>query len=418
MDLKRACSFCELDKNAKYSCPKCGQFYCSLNCYKSVKHLNCSELFYRKCVQDELRCQESESNDEVKQRTLEIIKRDYQNLIEDEQELDEQEEFDKLKVQFNKMHIQNENYLWSKLNEQEQNQFNKLLKQNEITNLLPIDFYLPWYLKIKKSNYLIEEIDSKQDEELNKEVNEYELKRSRFIKELEVKLNEANFRKPEIRLPIKSLIDLTKVKSSPFIKCILINILFSYCFMCRHFNNDHLTFANESYRLLDEISLLNRKVLFKSTRESIQFTIQLLINKKSIKTDYILVLIDDLKFILSNQNRIYLNIISDLIELTKLFKKERKKSKSSKNVLEDLNEKDVKNSEPLNANLKDKKSIDELKKLTALLKRLEYYLSYLNENQDLIEQISEIDLERLYLLDLKRSIETDLNDKKGEIKIY
>ncbi|KAL4002325.1 hypothetical protein ACH3XW_2995 [Acanthocheilonema viteae] len=37
-------------------CPRCALAYCSVKCYRSEQHRECSESFYRECVEEELRC--------------------------------------------------------------------------------------------------------------------------------------------------------------------------------------------------------------------------------------------------------------------------------------------------------------------------------------------------------------------------
>ncbi|VDO33487.1 Uncharacterized protein BM_BM4048 [Brugia malayi] len=38
-------------------CPRCALPYCCVKCYRSEQHRECSESFYRECVEQELRCQ-------------------------------------------------------------------------------------------------------------------------------------------------------------------------------------------------------------------------------------------------------------------------------------------------------------------------------------------------------------------------
>lgn len=46
----------------KYSCPRCNILYCSVNCYKSEAHLQCSETFYKDCVVQEMALQSKKAN--------------------------------------------------------------------------------------------------------------------------------------------------------------------------------------------------------------------------------------------------------------------------------------------------------------------------------------------------------------------
>lgn len=60
---------------SRYVCPKCGAPYCSLTCYKSSIHLECTEQFYKDCIQEELGVQDSE--DVGKREMIDILKRVY-----------------------------------------------------------------------------------------------------------------------------------------------------------------------------------------------------------------------------------------------------------------------------------------------------------------------------------------------------
>lgn len=63
------------ENQTKYICPKCGAPYCSLTCYKSSSHLECTEQFYKECIEEELNCQDE--NDNSKKEMIDILKRVY-----------------------------------------------------------------------------------------------------------------------------------------------------------------------------------------------------------------------------------------------------------------------------------------------------------------------------------------------------
>jgi len=63
------------ENQSKYVCPKCGAPYCSLICYKSQIHLECSEQFYKECIEEELEVQDSD--DVGKREMIDILKRVY-----------------------------------------------------------------------------------------------------------------------------------------------------------------------------------------------------------------------------------------------------------------------------------------------------------------------------------------------------
>lgn len=57
----------------KYKCPRCSIPYCSLECYKSASHIDCSEDFYKECVETEMKSQAN--NPENRNKMMEILKR-------------------------------------------------------------------------------------------------------------------------------------------------------------------------------------------------------------------------------------------------------------------------------------------------------------------------------------------------------
>jgi len=48
---RKMCPLC-LKVEAKYTCPRCQSPYCSVDCYRSEKHMNCSESFYKDCFME------------------------------------------------------------------------------------------------------------------------------------------------------------------------------------------------------------------------------------------------------------------------------------------------------------------------------------------------------------------------------
>ena len=47
-------------KLSQYTCPRCNLPYCSLECYKSTLHQDCTEAFYKDCVFQQLRADKVE----------------------------------------------------------------------------------------------------------------------------------------------------------------------------------------------------------------------------------------------------------------------------------------------------------------------------------------------------------------------
>lgn len=64
-----------------YTCPRCGIGYCGSDCYKSFSHIDCSESFYKQCVEEELKSQEHEPA--LKQKMVDILKRIHETDVDD-----------------------------------------------------------------------------------------------------------------------------------------------------------------------------------------------------------------------------------------------------------------------------------------------------------------------------------------------
>ncbi|KHJ76008.1 HIT zinc finger [Oesophagostomum dentatum] len=74
------CDFCSTERREQYKCPRCNANYCSLRCYRSEKHSNCSESFYKECIKEQLEGRHFEGGSEKqKQDTFEERMKKYLN---------------------------------------------------------------------------------------------------------------------------------------------------------------------------------------------------------------------------------------------------------------------------------------------------------------------------------------------------
>ncbi|KAI5123498.1 hypothetical protein M0805_006658 [Coniferiporia weirii] len=80
---KATCAICRRQVS-RYTCPSCNVPYCSLACFRSDGHAQCSESFYKRELESEIRSQPSAGADE-RRRMMEMLKK----FEEDAQELDE-----------------------------------------------------------------------------------------------------------------------------------------------------------------------------------------------------------------------------------------------------------------------------------------------------------------------------------------
>lgn len=78
----------------RYTCPGCNVSYCSLTCFRSEAHSQCSEAFYRKEIQTGIKTKSSKTHEE-REKMLELLKRlEEQTQQEDNSLLCDQDESD------------------------------------------------------------------------------------------------------------------------------------------------------------------------------------------------------------------------------------------------------------------------------------------------------------------------------------
>ncbi|KAJ6635083.1 Zinc finger HIT domain-containing protein 2 [Pseudolycoriella hygida] len=232
--MRRRC----LKEPQKYCCPRCNIQYCSVACYKSTKHSQCSESFYKDCVMQEMALQSANQNSQQRCGTLDDIpglsddiKRMYAILkrmeshesngsdigdfdIEDFDSDDDEEltELD-LTTRLSGIDLDNADAIWSKLTSDEKHEFEKIAASGDVMNLLPP--YEAWWTKGKK---LIEEISDTQN---------------------------ASSKPPEI---LKTIVNFDLISSKPPADCVkhnLKNVLAAYALSVRFFNGEHVTSTHE-----------------------------------------------------------------------------------------------------------------------------------------------------------------------------
>ncbi|GAB0089807.1 zinc finger HIT domain-containing protein 2 [Sergentomyia squamirostris] len=235
------CQLC-LKQAAKYSCPKCNILYCSVPCYKSQAHLQCSETFYKQCIAEELASSASSSGrqDSSTRKMYEILERvkgfqddpngleSYDDVIEeiDNPASDEDEEGDGLDSDDDNLEVDLASRLdgvdlndpeavWSKLTASEQKDFESLVHGGDVTNILPV--YKPWWEE-ESPRKLVQEANSSSQEKLNY---------------------------PAIKENIKDFSVISSKSPAPCVRHNLTNILTSYCFTVRYFNGEYLNNSQE-----------------------------------------------------------------------------------------------------------------------------------------------------------------------------
>ncbi|KAK7687637.1 hypothetical protein QCA50_008852 [Cerrena zonata] len=129
---------------SKYTCPRCNIPYCSLTCFRSTTHANCSEGFYKKELEADIRTTPSKSAEERKQM-MELLKRFEDDSLDSSGIIDElanenDDGDDDFLSRFRDLDLENITHeqLWSALNPEERDRFMKALgdPSSELTQQL------------------------------------------------------------------------------------------------------------------------------------------------------------------------------------------------------------------------------------------------------------------------------------------
>lgn len=127
------CFSCE-NALAKYSCPRCNILYCSLPCYQSPSHLNCSEDFYKESVIEALN---EQSDLDSKTKMMEILQRQHHNNKlnldefsdgDDGLDSDDNDDIDDITSRLEGVDLDDAEKVWEKLTEDEKQDFIAFLK--------------------------------------------------------------------------------------------------------------------------------------------------------------------------------------------------------------------------------------------------------------------------------------------------
>ncbi|XP_046543965.1 zinc finger HIT domain-containing protein 2-like isoform X1 [Haliotis rubra] len=239
----RTCSIC-VGQEARYTCPRCNIPYCSLACYRHEKHGSCSEAFYKDWVIDEL--SHNTAGMEDREKILEILQREQEARDEDDVDSDDEEEDADdpgLEERLEGLDLDADaGDVWRRLTEKEKQEFSQMLEDGRLANL--VEVWTPWWVKVKPSSETEEEVD---------------------------KLEHDGKSQPQILSDIPDInILLKKSKPSSDLRFCLVNVLYSYAFITRLHNGNHLESPLESAQdLLSVSSVLGQGSNCTSTCEAL-----------------------------------------------------------------------------------------------------------------------------------------------------
>ncbi|KAJ1330655.1 hypothetical protein BSLG_009107 [Batrachochytrium salamandrivorans] len=140
------CGVCMI-QGSLYSCPRCNLEYCSMTCYKSELHADCTEAFYKANFLDELHS--NKVNDSDRHRMLQMLDAHEQAELADQDTLDQEEGLNPLEDiadRFQDIDLDNTSTedIISRLSPQEMERFNAILKNKEAALLL-VPEWQPWW---------------------------------------------------------------------------------------------------------------------------------------------------------------------------------------------------------------------------------------------------------------------------------
>jgi len=229
MNPVQKCEFCPQSRDNYYTCPKCNAAYCSLNCYRSPKHLQCSETFYKQCIEDEMKLVAKEGG-----LGKDTVKKTYEALIhnaaaaenEEEEPLDSDDDDNVADImeRLEGIDLDDSDAVWNSLTENEKTEFQALMKSGEISKYVPD--YKPWWdhYYSSRANKKVRVIG--EDDDLDKESMDQIVA---VQKRIPVVAKE----------PVVKIKDLMGGRSpSPNVKFGLFNVIYAYAFTNRFFRGD------------------------------------------------------------------------------------------------------------------------------------------------------------------------------------
>ncbi|XP_076366918.1 zinc finger HIT domain-containing protein 2 isoform X3 [Tachypleus tridentatus] len=333
-------------------CPRCNAPYCSLTCYKSEQHLQCSESFYKDWVATYIHNnQQSSKYNETKQKMMKILQKAQQDEMfcsDDDDDCVIGKE--SLKTKMENLNLDDCSDLWKQLTKKEKKEFESMVAKCEFGEL--VSTWEPWWNK-KMEEKLIEDLGSASP------------------KILDVKA-------------IPKVSDVTKRKPSDCVKYDLLNLLYGYIFICRLYNGDHAEFPSESVECIMNISPVLEGKNFGNVGEAIFYTIQKVTVKNSEFTiPWITAVsaIEDVQKIVEGPNKLptveyVLHALNDIKKLFQITQQLLKKEKSGRVATSQCK-----------------------KTLKMSIKKIEYYFCWASEyGSALIDLLPEIVQEKLSAL--------------------
>ncbi|XP_010553575.1 PREDICTED: zinc finger HIT domain-containing protein 2 isoform X2 [Tarenaya hassleriana] len=310
------CHVCQ-KQFSQYTCPRCNSRYCSLSCYKSHS-TRCTESFMRENVVDELR--QVRSDDQSKQKMLEILRRFHAGEEEDEG-IDIMDDSSLSEELIEKVLSGGEISL-DDLTPEERKRFQRAVASGEVSKL--IDPWGPWWLSPSARTISLSQEGTQLVQCITEENAEQESNTNRVEGEIP--------RGPDSPLPPLSKLSITR--PSPHLPVHLVDIIYSSCFTLRIYNGDWQSDPlGSATTVLNISSVLSQSSQPETVKEVLSYCLE-----KTCSPSYKhmgglklgLNLVDDIVSLMSLGSAPLICLLSDLQRVIKAATREVRSSRSSR----------------------------------------------------------------------------------------
>lgn len=325
------CNICS-DSIAKYTCPRCNVRYCSVDCYKSRSHLECSELFYQKCVMESLGA--TSAGDDQRLRMAEMLKNFERERCDDDEPPDLAERLSGIDLDGDPEKV------LGVLTPEELKQFEAVLEDESLRSDI-VELWDPWWCK--QQHRMVEELSETTPTQI-----------------------------PLLLKDTEDLSRLLKTKTpSDSIAYGIINTLYGYAFVTRLYNGNHINMSLESCDSLLDISMSLNNEQFQDVATALGSCISCLRNSDQnlfISQEHSIAVIEDVVKILKGPNASspLLYTLAALSDCQRLFQSSYKMLKNEK---------------------KSPESQKKLRMFYGVRKKLEFYISWVKSCGTLLQKL-------------------------------
>ncbi|XP_023707336.1 zinc finger HIT domain-containing protein 2 isoform X2 [Cryptotermes secundus] len=331
-----------------YICPRCNILYCSLPCYQSELHVNCSEAFYRDCVIEEVKSRETDSHSGRKMN--EILQRLQENEDNSDIDSDDGDSIPDLHERLRNVDLDDADSIWEKLTLAERQEFENLLQSGDASQLVAL--WEPWWL-YRKQKILVQDLKMEQDT-LHPAY-------------------EANC--PTVNKNVPPFFKISKTPPAPCVKYNILNVLGAYCYTVRFLNGEHHNMPAEACSILVNLSAnLSLNHTYNSAVIAVEAVAHEAINCTWMGASHhcVICMKNDIECILAGpeDSNYSFYLQASLSDIYQLLSEARHSKNTDPNGVKKSGEFTKRFSDNLSTSLVQKD------KLRLIIKKLEYYLSW------------------------------------------